>query len=231
MAFDRQAAIDAGYSDEEINAFLQSKPELAREEKKIQTTGEPPAPSTTINEVGTSPAAVATTAALAAAPYVVPAAGAAAAAVGGNKLYGAWKQSAQAAQALADAKMASEQGIAQRAAQKMAGPVAPSSPASSPILDSAGRPMAPSAPSGPVAPQAAQSPIQAAAQRAPQAGSSVIDRASQIVRNMALDKLLKGGAMAGLATYSGGLNTNEDQELARRRSTELEQARRLGYIK
>jgi len=52
----------------------------------------------------------------------------------------------------------------------------------------------------------------AAAQEAQQ-----ISRANQIVRGLALDKLIKAGAGLGMATYSGGLNTNEDEELRRRR--------------
>ena len=38
------------------------------------------------------------------------------------------------------------------------------------------------------------------------------------------------GAGLGAATYSGGLNTNEEAELARRRAREVEQARRQGWI-
>lgn len=66
----------------------------------------------------------------------------------------------------------------------------------------------------------------AAAQEAQQ-----ISRANQIVRGLALDRLMKASAGIGMATYSGGLNTNEDQELARRRAREVEQARQMGWIK
>jgi hypothetical protein len=89
---------------------------------------------------------------------------------------------------------------------------------------------------GPVAPAAAPAPA-APAPAAPAAvnpaaaEASQISKANQIVRNLALDKLLKGGAVAGLATYSGGLNTNEQEELARRRAREVEQARQMGWIK
>jgi len=47
---------------------------------------------------------------------------------------------------------------------------------------------------------------------------SQISQAQNIVRKLALDKLLKGAVGVGALTYSGGLNTNEDEELRRRRA-------------
>jgi hypothetical protein len=128
MAFNREAALAEGYSEDEINAYMQ-----AEAEKKKQPTapvvdvGEPPAPQTKIETVGTSPEAVATTGAMAIAPYVLPAAAAGAAALGGSKLYGAWNASAEAAKDLARAQMETEAGRANRAAQKIgvAGPAVP----------------------------------------------------------------------------------------------------------
>jgi hypothetical protein len=103
MAFDRQAAKQAGYTDEEIDAFLQSNPQAQKQEARqpgpVAPDTEPPAPTTVITEPGAGLASTATTAGLAVAPYAIPAAGAAAAAYGGGKLYGAWNASAKAAQA------------------------------------------------------------------------------------------------------------------------------------
>lgn len=115
MAFDREAAKAEGYTDDEINAYLQAEAEKAKQPAPPATdVGEPPAPQTKIDTVGTSPEAVATSAGLAVAPYVLPAAAAGAAALGGSKLYGSWKAGTQAAENLAAAKLASEAGIADR---------------------------------------------------------------------------------------------------------------------
>jgi hypothetical protein len=123
MAFDRQAAKQAGYTDEEIDAFLQATPQAQKQETAqpgpVVPDTEPPAPTTVIQQPGSSFASVATTAGLAAAPYALPAIGTAAAAIGGSKLYGAWNASAQAAKALADAQMQTEAGRANRFATKM----------------------------------------------------------------------------------------------------------------
>ena len=238
MAFDREAAKAEGYSDDEINAYLQ-----AEAEKKKQPTapvvdvGEPPAPQTKIEPVGTSATSVATTGALAAAPYVLPAAGAAAAAVGGSKLYGAWNASAEAAKALADAKLASEQGIANRAQQKMAQqagsamrPINPAAtynvptqnvpqmraplPTAAPVAPTA-MPGMPSA--GPVAPTAM--PGMPAAAPAP-SSPSIMSRMRALAANKVLQgagNLAKGSVGPGMALYSGELNANEDEELRKRR--------------
>ena len=159
MAFDRQAAKQAGYTAEEIDAFLQANPKAQQEEQQqagpVAPDTEPPAPTTVIQEPGSTVASVATTAGLAAAPYALPALGAAGAAIGGSKLYGAWNASAQAAKALADAKLASEQGIANRFAQKMNPTMPRTGPAS--FGPGTSMPTQPySAPvQGPVAPQGA----------------------------------------------------------------------------
>lgn len=233
MAFDREAAKRAGYTDEEIDAFLQANPQAQKEEVRqpgpVAPDTEPPAPTTVIQEPGAGFASTATTAGLAAAPYALPAAGAAAAAIGGNKLYGAWNASAKAAQDLANAKLASEQGIAQRAAQKMAaqqgmrpmpsgyqmvnynvptatGPVAPS-------------PMPTTAPTAPTAP-VATAPLAQPVTKAP----SLIDKTTAMMRQLAANRVLQGaaqaarvGGIAANAMYSGDLNTGEQAELERRR--------------
>ena len=214
MAFDREAARQAGYSDAEIDAYLREERNKKRSPAPTTTAeevGEPPAPTTVVPEAGGGVAGAATTAGLGVAPYVVPAAGAAAAALGGKALYNRWDQSAKAAQALADAKMASEQGIAAREAARQAaragiptGPVAPAAP--SPILDAAGRPMMPTTP-GPVAP-AAPAPTMAPAAAAPAqaAEASLLDKTSAMIRQLAASKVLqnvaKGGVGLGAAMYS-----------------------------
>jgi hypothetical protein len=104
MAFDRAAAKAAGYSDEEIDAYLQSQPATVQAPAPVQQAeaepGEPPAPTTVIPEVGSTSGNIteaATLGGMAVAPYVLPAAGAAAAAYGGNKLYQGWQKGVNAA--------------------------------------------------------------------------------------------------------------------------------------
>ena len=70
MAFDRESAKAAGYTDEEIDAFLQSHPAAEQATQKNEAVGEPPDSNTVVNATGTSPSAIATTGALAVAPYV-----------------------------------------------------------------------------------------------------------------------------------------------------------------
>jgi len=90
MAFDRQAAKQAGYSDEEIDAYLQSQPKKEKDSGPVQpgamteASTEPPPPSTVIGETGGIMPAVAT-AGMAVAPYVLPTAAA------GAGIYGALK--------------------------------------------------------------------------------------------------------------------------------------------
>lgn len=204
MSFDRQAAIDAGYSEEEINAYLQSNEKKKRAEP-VTVDSEPPAPGAPIEAVGMGGTEMATTAALGAAPYVLPAAGAAGAAYGGRKLYGAWQESAKAAQALADAKSASERGIMERATAKAAGrvpvgPAAPAAPAASSLLDQFGRPMAAPAPAAPAAPVKPVAP-------------SMLQRGTDLARQMqqaaaskvmpAATGLLRGAIAPSMAMYTG----------------------------
>ena len=62
MAFDREAAKASGYSDEEINAYLQANPEVAKETPPPpQGMGdEPPPPSTQIADINHGASTVAT---------------------------------------------------------------------------------------------------------------------------------------------------------------------------
>jgi len=219
MAFDREAAKQAGYSDDEINAYMQAEAEKTKTEAPapvVADVGEPPAPTTVVKPIESTAASVTTTAGIGLAPYAIPAAGAAAAALGGKALYNRWDQSAKAAQALADAKLASEQGIAQRFEQRMAQqagqaagqaarPVAPSQ-----LLDQFGRPIQP----GPVAPQpmaapAGPAPVAQGAQMAEQAAArapSLLDKTTSMIRQLAANKVVQGlgKGMTGLqmATYS-----------------------------
>jgi len=79
---------------------------------------------------------------------------------------------------------------------------APGAPATSPILDASGRPMV-SAPAQPVAPSAPT-----VAQAAPKPAPGIIDRASQVVRQLALDKLAKVGVGAAAALTPGNIGQN-----------------------
>lgn len=97
MAFDREAAKAEGYSDDEINAYLQAEAAKNKQTAPVVDVGEPPAPQTKIEPVGSSAEAVGTTAGLAVAPYALPAAAAGAAALGGGKLYSGWREGVNAA--------------------------------------------------------------------------------------------------------------------------------------
>jgi hypothetical protein len=98
MAFNREAALAEGYTEDEINAYLQAEAEKQKQPAPpVVDVGDPPAPSTKINTVGTSAEAVGTTAGLGLAPYALPAAAAGAAALGGSKLYSGWKSGVDAA--------------------------------------------------------------------------------------------------------------------------------------
>ena len=128
MAFDVQAAKAAGYTQEEIDAYLQSQPKT----KEIAPVapgqevdpGEPPPPEGTFTPAGEGnfmPAVA--TAAAAAAPYVVPAAIAGAGWKGMNvakSAFDAMKESAAARNAQANAQMAAAQGLQQRAEMRAA---------------------------------------------------------------------------------------------------------------
>jgi len=231
MAFDREAAKAEGYTDDEINAYLQAEAEKKKQTAPAVDVGEPPAPQTRIQPVGTSAEAMGTTAGLAVAPYVLPAAGAAAAAVGGSKLYGAWNASAQAAKALADAKLASEQGIANRAQQKMAQQAGqslrPVSPTPTYNVPTANTPQmrAPLPTASPVAPGPmpgvpTAGPVVPQGMPPAQTSPSIMNRMRAVAANKVLQgagNLAKGSIGPGMAMYSGSLNTGEEEELRRRR--------------
>lgn len=166
MAFNREAALAEGYTEDEINAYLQAEAEKNKQATPVTADpGEPPAPQTKINQVTPGATAAATTGAMAVAPYIGTAA------LGAGGLYGAgvakqafdaYKQGNAVKQAHIDLQYDKMQQAAQKAAGGVptAGPVAPS-----PLVDQYGKPMAAS---GPVAPPQAQptsmtSRVQAAA--------------------------------------------------------------------
>lgn len=209
MAIDREAAREAGYTDEEIDAFLQSNPAARRREQQRPaepTATEPPPPTTVVPTIEASPSAVATTGIMAAAPYLAPAA------VGAAGLYGAnlARQGINAMRENAAARAAAEQGIQQRFEQRMgqqaaqaARPVAPATPQ---ILGPSGQPLPPS---GPVAPQG-MPPQAATAMRGAQAAEAVagpnnwMQQALNMARQYAPSVARAGVGLAALAPTSTG---------------------------
>jgi len=165
MAFDREAAKADGYTDEEIDQYLATKDQPLPPDTMIDRSQE---------QLGTAQA-VGTGVAAAVAPYAL----AAPAAYGGYRMYNAAKQGAEAAKALADAKMASEQGIAQRALAKAGAGMSPPMPAQT---------LGPTTPVQPV----------------PQ-----MQAAKSIVQKLALDKVMQGaGAVAKMAGPATGMAMN-----------------------
>ena len=225
MAFDREAARQAGYSDAEIDAYLAEEANKKKTAPAPVATSETPPDSTTVvaNIEGglTSPSGAMTTgtaAALGAAAVGLPAAA----------IYAGKKILSPAAKTSADV-VRQGMDLAQRGVSAMesqsatnamregrlmnrpgfggpvpSGPVAPTAPAPSPILDAAGRPFAPTAPVAPTAPPAA--PMAPAAPQAAQ--PTMIDRATQMVRQLALDKVVKGGLGAAAAVTPGNIGQN-----------------------
>lgn len=174
MAFDRAAAKQAGYTDEEIDEFLRQQ----RQAPVAPAPGaEPPAPTTQIQQPSSIPSAVATTG-LGIAELAVPAAGA----------YGAYRLGkygvGKAIETIAD-KVASR--MPAPPVTPPAPPVTPPTPAAAPqILNAQGQPI-----TRPVAP----APTPPAAQPAQ---PSIIDKASQVVRQLAANRAVQGAAKVGI---------------------------------
>lgn len=154
MAFDRAAALAAGYSEDEIDGYLQSQPK-----EKAEPVGAPPAPTTVVKEAGEGeygPAiAAAAGAAAAAAPYV---AGGGALYAGGKYLQGKnidAKAAADVARIREQSSLANielqREKIAERAARTNAA-IKPVVPTSSPILNAQGQPFQTARPTMPTAP-------------------------------------------------------------------------------
>jgi len=211
MSFDREAAKRAGYSEEEIEAYLRAQTAAPA---AADAGDAPPPPSTVIPEVSSTASNMAT-AGGALVEYGLPAAGGAAAA------YGTYKLGRYGVDRVVDA-------AAERIAARMPQPVAPVTPAApvaapapvvpqpvapttSPILDAQGRPMVRPAPQpvAPVAPTAAAGPLPPTLTAGepmfrPPAQPSVINRASDIVKQLALSKVAPAlGAAARVAGPAG----------------------------
>ena len=85
------------------------------------------------------------------------------------------------------------------------------------------------APVAPAMPAPAANAVQGAAAAEGAGAGNWMAQALNMAKQYA-PAMARMGAGLGAATYSGGLNTNEEAELARRRARELEQARRQGWI-
>lgn len=231
MAFDREAAKADGYSDDEINAYLQSQQKT--DTPAVVDVGEPPAPTTVVNPIETSTTAQAANVGLAAAPYAVPAAVGLLGGAAATKAYGAWKAGTEAAQAMAQsqaaqaaADRAASQGLQQRfdarMAQQAARPVAPVAPQVNYNVPTGNVPQTrmPIPGAGPVAP-GAMPPAMPAAAPAPVAQPSVLSRAGDIASQMRqfaaqrvmpmANSMAKGGVLGSLATYSPELGPKTPQ--------------------
>lgn len=175
--FDRAAAKQAGYTDEEIDAFLAANPKLLAEPEKT-TSGEPPPPTTEINEVGKGAEAATIAGA--------GAAGLGAAAAIGAGAYGV-RRAMTSMPRVAEAMQAMKQGMGAPAAQPTPGPVRPQT---SVIVDSQGRPMQMPQP-------------QPTAQ--PQAQPGMMDRIAQMARTYgpAAARMASGAAAAAMPSNVG----------------------------
>lgn len=209
MSFDRKAAKDAGYTDEEIDAFLaqeKSQPEAAA---ATMQTAEPPPPTTRVPEISaTGTGLAAATAGAAGAVYnvakdlAVPAA----VAYGAKKAYDITQLGKQAVDAYrqnANVNAAREARLQQHpkfGASRV--PTAPAAPGYGPTTYNAPTATGPSIPqtaaTGPSIPQGAPA-AQPAAQPA-----NWMQRAISMAKNAA-PALAKAGIATGALTYSAPL--------------------------
>lgn len=177
MPFDRQAALQAGYSQEEIDAYLQNQNQAPPPPASIanQEPGEPPAPTTTVTPAGEGNfASTAATAGLAAAHAAVPAA------IG----YGVGKYGGR----MIDAARNLVQG-----GGSSAGAVPIQNPAA---INVGSQPVAPAQP----APRPAAMPK-------PTAEAPQMNAARNIVQKLALDKVLKSAGAPGAVAAGGAALT------------------------
>jgi hypothetical protein len=127
-------------------------------------------------------------------------------------------QAAQAQAAMEQARAAQQaaQGVQQRFEARAAAQAARAVPTGPQILDAAGRPMAPSAPvapqgpvsTGPVAPSAT-APM---AQPAPQAQPSMLDKTTNMIRQLAANKVFNTMAKAGVGAAAALTPGNVGQD-------------------
>ena len=211
MAFDRESAKQAGYTDEEIDAYLQSQPQQEKPGGAIKpgntvvSDTEPPPPTSVVTTAGGGGVgSAAMTTALAAAPIAVPAALGAAGLYGGSVLKNAYK--AYNARTAADRASAAE--LHNRFEQRMApaGPVAPT-PTSTQTVPT-GQPMNRTITTGMATPTqtvpmaASMGAPQPAPMAAPTAAPSVLQRGMDIssqIRQLAASKVLPAVNMASKA--------------------------------
>jgi hypothetical protein len=222
MAFDREAAKAEGYTDDEINAYQQAEAAKNNQTPVAADPGEPPAPTTVINPVGTSAAAMGTSAGLAIAPYAATAAGALGAGVGASRLYSGWKEGVNAANkmsAVSEANAATHAATQEmKTLQQIARGVGPEADAAKSRLTqliqsrAAPVPTAPIAPtggmpSGPVMPTGVPAAV-------PNAAPSVMNQLKSFAANKVLpmaNSFAKGSVLSGLATYSPELGPQTPQ--------------------
>ena len=180
MAFDREAARQAGYSDAEIDAYLREERNKKRAPAPTTTAEEsdtPPDSTTVVPEAGSGVAGGVTTTAMALAPHAATGAG----------IYTAYKLG---------------KPIYEKINQRL-NPVAPS-------IGTPGNPIGGNAPlataPGPVAPAAPAPTMAPAAAPAQAAEASLLDKTSAMIRQLAASKVLqnvaKGGVGLGAAMYS-----------------------------
>lgn len=191
MAFDVEAAKAEGYTDEEIQAYLRSQG-MTTPESQAGSQPVPPVAANAPIDRSAEQTALAQGAGIEAAKY--------AAGLGAAGL--AYKGLKDIIRGPVAPPPEMPPGATQRTLSSLAsGANRVTMPAAAPSMNP------------PTASPSYVPPAQAAAAQEAQQ----ISRANQIVRGLALDKLLKGGVGAGFGLYHGGLNTNEQQELARRR--------------
>jgi hypothetical protein len=211
MAFDRNAALQAGYSEEEIDAYLREEASKKKTAPApVAEADTPPDSTTVVPEAGGGVAGAATTAGLAVGGPVIstliehPVLSA----VGASYIPGVNKLPV-----IKDIKAGRE--AAQSLYNRFTTPAAPqSAPVGSPTNPIGGNaPLRPVAPTGP-APTAPVAPAAPAPAVAPQAAAgageaSLIDKTTAMIRQLAANKVLgnmvKGGVGAGLAMYSPDL--------------------------
>ncbi len=205
MAFDRQAALAAGYSEEEIDAYLQNQKEAPPPPVAQATaTGEPPAPTTTVTPPGSVMPGIAT-AGLAAAGAALPfAAG-----------YGVAKYGGRAMDVM--------KNLAGGGAAVPVNPVPPANPSAINLPNTTASPSYTAPAPQPQQPGVIQKGMEIAAKMREIAADKVMQgaRAAAPVAQQAagMARAAAPAAMGlGALTFSGGLNRGEDEELRRRRA-------------
>lgn len=218
MAFDRDAAKAEGYTDDEINAYLQAEAAKNKETPVAVDPGEPPPPTTVIPQVQTgllTPSGGVTTGmavGLGAAGVGLPAA----ALYAGKKIFSPAVQSGAelaqrgvgAMESANEIARQTEQRIAANQAAKAAGQaIRPVAPTGGGVYAGQGA----NVPTAPVVPQGmapiAENPGVMAQLRA-FAANKVLPMAGNLAR---------GSVAPAMLFHSGELNANEDEELRRRR--------------